>query len=364
MATLPSAPASMPGGRPNLSSAPWACNAMSESRSRLSGWAGETDGVTRPAVSARVIDLVCLAIVTTWGVNFVVMKRALQRFDLAAYNVVRFTGMMVLGWVILFVNHRRRGHALLPARADMGRIALAGGVGFFGYLYGFAWGLKYTSAFSSALLTGMSSLFVALLLWATGAEKLTRRHVIALVLAFSGAVVFIVGRSDGRVQFKTGDVIALGAAFLYAAYLVINRPLISRYPALSLTTWSLTVAYVVLLVVAGSKVHQQDWSRVDAGAWLAMLWAMTLPVFVAWTVWAWANKHAGVARPALFLVLVPVVSGIAAWWALDERVRVLQVVGLAMVVSALLLGRARRAAPTPPAADAAQFASRAGRVSG
>lgn len=308
--------------------------------------------MTRP-VSARVIDLVCLSIVTTWGVNFVVMKQALQRFDLATFNVVRFSGMMLLGWILLLANHRRRGHALLPARADMGRIALAGGIGFFGYLYGFALGLKYTSAFSSALLTGMSSLFVALLLWATGSEKLTRRHVLALLLAFTGAVVFILGRSDGHVQFKAGDVIALGAAFMYAAYLVINRPLTAKYPALSLTTWSLSVAYVVVLAVGGPQVHRQDWSRLDTGAWLSMLWAITVPVFVAWTVWSWANKHAGVARPALFLVFVPVVSGIAAWWVLDERVRILQIVGLTLVVSALLLGRAR---PHRAETQAATFA--------
>ncbi len=295
------------------------------------------------------VDLVCVGVVTTWGVNFVVMKRALQRFDLATFNVVRFSGMMLLGWILLAVNHRRRGHALLPARADLGRIALAGGIGFFGYLYGFALGLKHTSAFSAALLTGMSSLFVALLLWATGSEKLTRRHVIALLLAFAGAVVFIVGRSDGHVQFRAGDVIALGAALMYASYLVINRPLTAKYPALSLTTWSLSVAYVVVLAVGGPGLQRQQWARIDAGAWLSMLWAIVLPVFVAWSVWSWANKHAGVARPALFLVLVPVVSGIAAWSVLDERVRVLQIVGLAMVVAALLLGRAGPADRAGPA---------------
>ncbi len=294
-------------------------------------------------MSSRLVDFACLGVVTVWGVNFVVMKRALQRFDVATFNVVRFTGMVTLGWLLLMFNHHRRGHALLPESADRRRIAFAGGVGFFGYLYGFTVGLSHTSAFSSSLLTGMSSLFVALLLWATGAERLSRRHVAGLMLAFVGAVVFVIGRSDGHVVVKWGDVVSLGAAFLYASYLVINRPLTKRYPAASLTTWSMTVAYVVVLAVGGPLVHQQDWSRIDALAWVSMGWAMTLPVFIAWTVWAWANGRVGVGRPALFLVFVPVVSGIAAWWLLDERVRVLQIVGLAMVVSALLIGRQRTA---------------------
>lgn len=292
-------------------------------------------------VSSRTVDLACLGVVTVWGVNFVVMKRALQRFDIATFNVVRFTAMVSIGWLLMAVNHRRRGHPYLPERADRPRIAVAGGVGFFGYLFGFTIGLSQTSAFSSSLLTGMSSLFVALLLWATGVEILSRRHIAALLLALIGAVVFVIGRSDGRVEIKWGDGVSLGAAFLYASYLVINRPLTRRYPAASLTTWSMTVAYAVMLVVAGPFAFGQDWSRVNTGAWLSMLWAVTLPVFIAWSVWAWANGRVGVARPALFLVFVPVVSGVAAWWVLDEKVRVLQIVGLAMVVSALLLGRQR-----------------------
>jgi drug/metabolite transporter (DMT)-like permease len=101
----------------------------------------------------------------------------------------------------------------------------------------------------------------------------------------------------------------------------------------------MTVAYVVVLAVGGPYVKNQDWAALDAAAWLAMAWAITLPVFVAWTVWAWANGRVGVARPALYLVFVPVVSGVAAWWALDEEVHVLQIVGLVLVVGALLVGR-------------------------
>jgi O-acetylserine/cysteine efflux transporter len=312
------------------------------------------------AVSSRLVDLACLGVVTVWGVNFVVMKRALQRFDVATFNVVRFTGMVTLGWLLLAVNHRRRGHALLPDPADRARIAFAGGVGFFGYLYGFTVGLSHTTAFSSSLLTGMSSLFVALLLWATGVETLSRRHLGALVLALVGAVVFVVGRSDGRVVIKWGDAVSLGAAFLYASYLVINRPLTKRYPAASLTTWSMTVAYVVVLAVGGPLVHRQDWSRIDTRAWLSMGWAMTLPVFIAWSVWAWANGRAGVARPALFLVFVPVVSGVAAWWALNEKVRVLQIVGLALVVCALIIGSQRTTAASSAGSVDAEDVMRSG----
>lgn len=295
--------------------------------------------------SAVAVDLVCLAVVTTWGLNFVVMKRALERFEIPMFNLVRFSVMVTFGWAIVVGQRgsaRRRGltvPALLPSPADRPRIAAAGLVGFFGYLYGFSIGVHHTSAFSAGILTAMSSLFVAILLWTTGSERLARGHVLALVAAAAGAVVFVAGRSAGGIELRGGDVMALLAAFLYASYLVINRPLLGRYPPMSLTTWSMTVGFAVVVVVTIPFVRDQDWSRVDPIAWLAMLWCTTAPVFVAWTVWAWANTRAGVARPSLFLVLVPIVSGSTAWWLLDEQVRPLQLVGLVLVVAALLLGR-------------------------
>jgi O-acetylserine/cysteine efflux transporter len=306
-----------------------------------------------PPHSGGLVDLVCLGVVTVWGVNFVIMKRALERFEIPVFNIVRFAVMLIIGWVLVARLHRRGSSPLLPARAHRHRIIASGLVGFFGYLYGFSIAIHHTSAFSAGILTAMSSLFTAVLLAATGSEQLTRAHLIALGTAVLGAVVFVIGRGDGRVEFQLGDVFALLAAFLYASYLVINRPLLGSYPPLALTTWSMTVGFVAVLAVALPFVGRQDWSRVDATAWIAMAWCATLPVFVAWTVWAWANARAGVARPSLFMVLTPVVSGITAWWVLDERVRPLQIIGVLLVVSALALGttaarrRAAEAASAP-----------------
>ncbi len=291
--------------------------------------------------TARLADLACLGVVGSWGINFAIMKRSLERFEIPVFNLVRFTLMMLLGSALLAWNHRKRGHSLLPEPADRKRIMLAGGVGFFGYLYGFTIALHHTTAFSASLLMAMAPLFVALLLRLTKTEALHGRHIAAMALAVLGAVVFVVGRSDGAVAIRPGDWSALGASFLYAAYLVINRPLTSKYPATSLTMWSMSVAYVVVLAVTLPFVGRQDWSRVDALAWTSMAWAATGPVFIAWTVWAWANSKVGVARPSLFMVLVPVISGVVAWWYLDEQVRMLQIVGVAFVLSGLLVARRR-----------------------
>ena len=40
-------------------------------------------------------------VVFVWGVNFVFAKHALNQFDVGPFNFLRFTGMVILGWLVL-----------------------------------------------------------------------------------------------------------------------------------------------------------------------------------------------------------------------------------------------------------------------
>jgi hypothetical protein len=44
--------------------------------------------------------------------------------------------------------------------------------------------------------------------------------------------------------------------------------------------------------------------RFRYAVWLTVAWSTVMPVYVAWTVWAWVNHRDGVARTVLFIYLV------------------------------------------------------------
>jgi drug/metabolite transporter (DMT)-like permease len=66
---------------------------------------------------------------------------------------------------------------------------------------------------------------------------------------------------------------------------------------------------------------------------------MIMPVYVAWTLWSWVSARIGVARPAMYMVLTPLVSGVTAWLLLGEEFSPLKLVGAAVVLSGLVLAR-------------------------
>ncbi len=281
--------------------------------------------------------LVAALVVLGWGVNFVLAKHALNQFSVASFNFIRFAGMAVIGWIVVGLTRSR-----VPiAPHDRRRFVAVAVVGFCGYVFGFSVGLAYTSAFSASLLLALVPLWVA-----TFDAILTRRRpplvtVAALALAAGGTALFVGTRTS--VALGWGDAISLVVAALYAAYLMLNRGLVDRYPPFTLTTYAVSMAAVPILLSTAPTLRQQEWASVSGDGWLAMAWVIVGPVFVAWSLWNWVLRSLPPAQIAPLLFTVPVTSGLAAWIFLGESIAPGQIAGTTAVVGGLVLDQRVRA---------------------
>jgi drug/metabolite transporter (DMT)-like permease len=282
--------------------------------------------------------LVALLVVTIWGVNFVLLKEALALWDPLSFTFVRFVVMLALSLGVLFWTARG---AMAPASAaDRGRLALAGVLGFTLYMLLSIVGIDHTTAFSNALLLAVAPLFTALLLRGFGLESVSPRQWLAMLVALVGVVVFLADKAaDGIGSASVGDLLCLAAAGCFAAYAVVNRPLLAQYPAARVTAWALVIGSLPVLLVTAPVALRQDWPAVTATGWLLLIWAATVPTYVCWTLWSWVNHRGGVGRSAMFLFLVPIISGVTSWLLLDEGFGVLKIAGTALTLVGLVLAQ-------------------------
>jgi len=86
-------------------------------------------------------------------------------------------------------------------------------------------------------------------------------------------------------------------------------------------------------------VLTQNWSRVTAIDWLILVWSITFPVYLAWTLWSWVQSRVGVSRPAILMYLVPVIAGAVSWLLLREAFGPLKVLGALVVIAGVALSR-------------------------
>jgi drug/metabolite transporter (DMT)-like permease len=297
-------------------------------------------------------EMTALATAATWGVSFGLQKMALDEIEPIAFTVVRYAGMIALGWAVLLCR-RVRGHRAGVARADLPRLAVTGVLGYSAYIVLSTVGLARTTAFSNALLVGTSPLFAALLLHVLGVEAVRRAQVLGMLVALAGTVVFLAEKLSAAVPAAgVGDALSLAGAALFAAYSVAQKPLLARQAVPVMMAWTCTLGALPVVLLGWPAVRAQDWSAVSPAAWATLAWTIVVPVYVAWSAWAWVIARLGVARTAPFMYCVPVFGAIVSRLLLGETFDLLKVAGAALILGGLALVRRREpdGAPAPEAA--------------
>jgi len=285
--------------------------------------------------SAWAPDLAALLVVTIWGVSFPVQKIALDEIDPIAFTFVRYLGMIALGGGVLLCR-RATGRPIGVARADLPRVALTGVLGYSIFIVLSTVGLAHTTAFSTALLVGMSPLFALLLLRVLGLETVRGAQVAGMVIALAGVVVFLADKlGSAGPAAGLGDLLSLTGALFFAGYSVAQKPLLARYAVSVVMAHACTLGAIPVLLLAWPTALEQEWTRLSAPAWMSLAWTIVVPVYLAWSIWAWVIGRAGVARTSAFMFLVPVAGGVISRLLFGETFDLLKLAGAALVMVGL-----------------------------
>lgn len=170
-------------------------------------------------------------------------------------------------------------------------------------------------------------------------------------VAVGGTALMLVGDAAGSEALppNLGDALALLAAAAAAGYLAVGRSLRERLP-LSGYLGTVHLLAAAMLVVYGLAT-QITW--VPAGAseadLLAVLYLGLVPGVIGHGLLNWAVRHLPVHVVSLAIVLEPIGAAALAVLVLGRHVTTLEVVGAAIVLSAVAIGVRRRKRVTPPA---------------
>lgn len=274
--------------------------------------------------------------VTIWGVNFAVVKWALDAFEPLGFNALRHVLVSLFMAAVLYF----RGRLTRPARRDMPRIVVLGIVGTVTYQMLFIFGLDRARAGNASLMLALVPLFL-LVFGGRSAERSAINWIGALLSVLGIALV-----SGSSLQLEgpetlVGDLILIGAAAVWAIYTLGARPLIAVYGPIRTTAWTLWAGSVVLILAGIPSLLHQDWTVVGPAAWGGLFYSAIFSIGVAYLLWYRGVQQIGGARTAVFSNLTPVVAvGAGAFW-LGERLTWLTLTGAVLVIGGVLLVRPR-----------------------
>jgi drug/metabolite transporter (DMT)-like permease len=279
-------------------------------------------------------DALLVLMTLIWGVNYIVIKAALQVFSPLAFNAVRFT----IAAVAIGAVARASGSPRPPGRMVL-RLALLGVLGNTFYQLAYIEGMARTRAGTAALIMAAVPVLTAFASHASGQERLRSRDLAGLALSTAGLALVVGGGAIGLSGALAGNLLMLGAAVLWTVYTIAAKPLVDALGPRTTTAWTMGLGAIPLILICTPSVAAQPWSAVGAVAWAGVVFSSLGALVLAYLIWYRGVARLGATRTAFYSNFSPAVALLAAWPLLGEVPTAWQILGAAGIFGSLAVVR-------------------------
>jgi drug/metabolite transporter (DMT)-like permease len=289
-------------------------------------------------------DLMLLATVSLWALNFTVSKYILDHgFHPLAYSSIRYAcaALLFAGITFSWEGSLRIALRDLPITIFCTAVLFANQLSF-------VYALRFTTATTVALVFGTLPIFTALFARGSGVEHLPLRFWIAAGLSFAGVALVAIGSGGNLSSNLKGDVLGLVGSATWAAYSVAIGPLMRRYSPFRLSAVFL-LSVTVALLIAGSRQLAGQSFHFGSLVWIGFAFAVLGPLVITNLLWFTAIDRVGPSRASLFANLQPFLAALVALALLSEPITTVQIVGGVAIAGGIVLASRRGPVPIAPA---------------
>ena len=274
-----------------------------------------------------------LVVAVLWGLSFLSIKVAVAVVPPMTLAVERFIVACALLPIIALIAKESLG----VKWRDLPILAAGGIVGVTIYFLGENNGVALLSASESSLIIGAIPVLTVLSERVFLGARLGARAYLGAFLSFAG-VALIVARSSGATSSPLGYLYMGVAALSWVLYSFLTRPVSARYGRISVTFWQslFGLAGCVPFAVA----EHPSLALPGTAVMLNILYLGVFCSAIGYWLYVAALDLLGAGRASVFINLIPVVSVVAAFFILGERLGGLQWVGGAIAVAGVYLATA------------------------
>lgn len=279
-----------------------------------------------------------------WGLNWPIMKMALEDFAPLTFRAVSLTG----GLVVLALVARLQGHSLAIARRWWREVAV---LGLFNLVLWFVLsilGIGMLTSGRAAILGYTLPVWVAVIGGVAYGERHGARLLLALGFAAVGIGLLLAEEFSQLTGRPIGLLMMLLAAFAWAVGVHQLRRRRVPSPIVVLTFWMMLESLLVCGMIALVFERERWPGTIHAGGWFSLVYNIVLAYGVAQVLWFRLATKLPPVMSTLSVMLIPVVGVFSGAALLGERPVLADYLALGAMVAAIALALL----PTAPAAGA------------
>ena len=277
-----------------------------------------------------------------FGLNYVIAKGIMPHWmEPRAIIFLRVTGATAAFWLVEMFAVRER-----VARKDLKRMFV---IAFFGVALNqilFFEGLNLTTPINASIIMVGTPILVLVMSRFVIGDKISARKLMGIILGFSGAAFLILRNGHLTLSSDTtlGNLLVLINAASYGLFLVMVKPLMSKYRPLTVMKWVFTFGLVFVIPVSIGEVVRTNFSIIPLNIWFSIMYVVIFTTIFAYFLNNYSLQKISPSANSSYMYLQPVLASLVAIFAGKDKLTMTEVVASLLIFAGVFFVNNRRVA--------------------
>ncbi len=245
-----------------------------------------------------------------YGLNYVIAKGIMPDYLQPRVIILfRVVGATLVFWLVSSLLSKEK-----IDRKDFPRLALSALFGIAINQIMFFEGLNLTTPINASIIMVSTPILVLVLAHFLIGERISLQKVIGIALGASGASYLIL--LQGNISFSSstfvGNLFVLINAASYAAFLVIVKPLMKKYSALTIMKWVFLLGTIYVLPFSFNLALEANYSAIPFNIWLSIAYVIIFTTILAYFLNNYSLKTVSPTVNSAYIYLQPFLASVVA----------------------------------------------------
>ncbi len=252
-----------------------------------------------------------------YAINFTLAKDVMPEYIMpSGFILLRVSSAVILFSIVYFLFIRER-----VKKKDLIKLAVCGLFGVAVNQLFFFEGLNLTSPINASIIMTTNPIIVLVISFVILKDKITGYKLFGVLLGIFGAWNLIL--NSNNMSFSSGsglgDIFVLINATSYGLYLVLVKPLMSKYNPITILFIVFSFGLIFVFPFGYNELSLVDWTEIPNNIWFEIGFVVLFTTFFAYLLNAFALKNVSPNTVSIYIYLQPVLASFfAIYWGADE----------------------------------------------
>lgn len=236
---------------------------------------------------------------------------------------LRVAGASIIFWLVSLMFQREK-----VTKRDMVSLAICAIFGVAVNQILFFEGLNLTTPINASIIMVTIPIMVLVFAHFIIGDMISLNKLLGIVFGFIGAVYLIIQGGSISVGSNTtlGNFFTFLNAASYALFLVLVKPLLKKYTALTVMKWVFSFGFIYILPFTLPLVTESDFTTIPAHIWLSILYVVLFTTVLAYFLNNFSLRTITPTMNSAYIYAQPLIATIISLWATKDRLTYVEVV--------------------------------------